>query len=371
MPSTHFSTLLQCPIFPACSGCSKMGATEEIEERTQIETWAKDKGIPFIMKSHSPYGYRIRTKLPCREVNGKIELGLFKRGTHDLVPMPRCPLHTDSINQILPPLKALLTKHKMIPYNEQRHSGLVRAIQITDNRKGDLQIALSLFAKEEHSSFFAELLTLGKNLSIWTSYHPNPTSNAIFSDSFEHIGGEKDFWIRFGEEEFPFHPGSFIQSNPNLFEELLLDLKEKIPPNSKILEVFAGVGVIGAQFAKTAKEITLVEENPLCEEMFSLFQTKAKCPNLHFRTLGAENLDTLGIYDVLIVDPPRKGLAKEFKELLIQSHIRKVFYVSCSFPSLTRDVKDLDEFFKVTDLKGYLLFPGTEHIETVAELERK
>ncbi len=370
--STTFSTPLKCPIFPACSGCSTMGATEEIEERLKIEGWAKERGLVFKMKSHSPYGYRIRTKLPCREIYGGAELGLFKKGTHDLVPMPRCPLHTDSINQIIAPLKKLLNFHQIKPFNEKDHSGLLRAVQITDNRKGNLQIALSLFVmKKDLEAFFQDLLQLQENLSLWINLHPNPTANAIFSDHWEHVGGDKDFWIRFGKEEFPFHPGSFLQSNPSLFEVLLSDLAEKIPPQSRILDLFAGVGVIGAQIESSAKEVTLIEENLLCEEMFDLFQKRAKHPNLHFKAAGAEDISLFNTYDVLIVDPPRKGLAKQFKELLKASSIEKVLYVSCGFSSLQRDIEDLKEVYELVDLKGYLLFPGTDQVETVAELRRK
>ena len=370
--STDFSTALSCPLFPSCSGCSKMGDTTEIEEKTVLANWANEKKIPFLLRSHTPYGYRIRTKLPCRRVKNKIELGLFKRGTHDLVPMPRCPLHTDAINQMIGPLKELFERHRIIPYSEDDQLGELRSVQITDNRKGDLQIALSFFeVRRDLRNFYQDLLALRKNTSLWINHHTNPTSNTIFSDQWEHIGGERDFWIRFGKEEFPFHPGSFLQSNPALFEILLSDLREKISPGSKILDLFSGVGVIGSQFADVAKEVVLIESNPLCKEMFDLFQKKSKHVNLLFRTQGAENLTESMSYDALIVDPPRKGLSKSLKEHLVKSPIEKVIYVSCGLQSLQRDVQNLEEMYELVDLKGYLLFPGTDQIETVAELKRK
>jgi tRNA/tmRNA/rRNA uracil-C5-methylase (TrmA/RlmC/RlmD family) len=162
--------------------------------------------------------------------------------------------------------------------------------------------------------------------------------------------------------KIPFHPGAFSQTHLPLFEKILWQIQEWVKPDERVLELYAGVGAIGLSLLNKTKRVTMVENNPFAYLSFK--ETQVDLPYLCIDAKEASFSD----WDLVIVDPPRKGLDKE---ILAKIDSSRLIYVSCGFDSFQRDAKDLvSRGWKIKEAKGYLLFPGTNHVETVTLLER-
>ena len=75
--------------------------------------------------------------------------------------------------------------------------------------------------------------------------------------------------------------------------------------------------------------------------------------------------------DVVFIDPPRKGCDKTAIETLLKIEAKKIVYISCNPATLARDLKLLEEKYKIEEITPVDMFPWTSHIETICILERK
>ena len=172
---------------------------------------------------------------------------------------------------------------------------------------------------------------------------------------------------------------SFYQVNHAMAERLYDKAREYANPNGKnIIDLYCGAGTIGLSMAKDAKSIIGVEIIPEAIED-AKFNAKANgIENARFicadASDAAEQLAKEGIKaDTVIVDPPRKGCAKEVIEIIANDFAPKsVVYVSCDPATLARDIKIFGELgYNLVEYTPCDLFPRTSHVETVALLSRQ
>jgi tRNA/tmRNA/rRNA uracil-C5-methylase (TrmA/RlmC/RlmD family) len=320
-------------------------------------------------------GWRTRAKLAVRGKSTHPQIGLFHRGSHDVVDIPDCPLHHPAINHALSILKQKMIQEKIEPYCEKNHRGLLRYIQLVVERKTNkVQLVLVLNAttvdpKIKH--FFKHEFWH----SIWVNLHTKP-NNAIFSEKWQILEGEPYLFETLCGIEFCFHPASFSQAHLPLFEQMLICMKKEVLPNKRVVEFYAGVGCIGLSLLEKSQSLVCSEINPFAQECFE--KTVAKLPQhlqekASFRTGSTEQcIDLLEEAEVVIVDPPRKGLDRQFRERLKNSpSVQQILYVSCGFSGFQRDCLDLIESgWQLEKAAGYLLFPGSDHIEMMASFKK-
>lgn len=311
-------------------------------------------------------GWRTRAKLAVR---GNVEIGLFKAGTHDVVDIAACPLHHPSIDKAILLLRKAMQACRISAYDEKTLKGLVRYAQFFVERKtGKVQLTLVLNAPHCPENFIDYLARDPLFHSIWINVQQLYT-NRIFGDEWKHCCGEKYLWEEYNGIKVAFHPACFSQAHASLFEKMLLSIKSLVKPGQRIVEYYAGVGAIGLTLASEAKHLTCIEINPFAKECFALSSQHPA----HFE-VGAtdEKLSFLNDADVVIVDPPRKGLSRAFIDALIAAeNVKQLIYVSCGFDSFKRDVTILQTAgWRLEKCEGYLFFPGTNHVELLASLVR-
>lgn len=345
-----------CVHFSLCSGCA-------IDEPVDAPVWQEarayfhEKGIEPAIYTDGFLKTRMKAKLAIRPGP---QIGLFKKGTHEILPIPHCLVHHPSINEAVKIVKEEMRKQNIRAYDESASGGLLRYMQCFVDRKTS-RVQLVLVATEEIDSFCASLLKYDLWHSIWQNIQTAST-NAIFGSTWKHFYGESFLWQPIGKDLFPFHPAAFSQVHFPLYEKMLEKIDQWIPPHQKIIELYAGVGVIGLSLLHKAKALTLVENNPYA---YLSFQQMRK--NVPYLCIDAECADTQG-YDVTIVDPPRKGLGAALIAKIASSQL---IYVSCDFNSFKNDAEMLiKQGWRLTNAAGYLLFPGTNHVEIVSRFER-
>lgn len=182
--------------------------------------------------------------------------------------------------------------------------------------------------------------------------------------SCENINGKKLF---FGQD-------TFFQINIAMLKELINDLKINLALNGNetLADIYCGVGTFGIILSDNAKKVLAVESS---------------ADNIPFlmKNIAENNKNNISVYegpgeylidsvlsqkpDVIILDPPRKGLDAKITKALIEKHSGLIAYISCDPSTLIRDLKILSNRFKISFLRCYDFFPHTPHIETLCVLK--
>ena len=172
---------------------------------------------------------------------------------------------------------------------------------------------------------------------------------------------------------------SFYQVNHHqaqrLYEAAIA--QAEITKEDTVLDLYCGVGTITLCMAKAAGQVLGVEVIPQAVEDARDNARRNGIENARFfcgdAGQAALELEQSGIRaDVVVVDPPRKGLNGDTIEALSRFAPRRIVYVSCDPATLARDVALLKERgYRVKNAMAADLFPRCAHVETVVLLSRK
>lgn len=382
--SHKFSNKIDCEHFGSCSGCIYSSCEHSPELFLQAQEFFQQLGIRLHLVQGNPIRWRMRAKLAVR----KRQIGLFQKNSHEILAIPHCQVHSSRINEAVARLKKALIESSLSSYDEVSGKGDLRYIQcVVERRSQKVQMSLVLNCKSQNSDtiaiwqdFLAKLYEEDKEEfwhSLWLNFQPLKT-NAIFGPDWLHLFGQACIWEEIGGNEIAFGPAHFGQANLDVFDLLLAELQEKLPSNSRVIELYAGVGAIGLSVAKKASSVLFVEREKSSEHYFLLAKEKLS-PHIQkklsfFIASSAEQLNLLEGADVCIVDPPRKGLETRVREAIIDSQsLTKLFYISCHFDSFRKDCEAIlaSDKWRLIDATSYLFFPGTNHIEIFAIFEKK
>jgi tRNA/tmRNA/rRNA uracil-C5-methylase (TrmA/RlmC/RlmD family) len=364
-----------CPHFPLCSGC------ESIPDASRPPIWEEilhffQTAAPSLKLDLITQGFdqsRYKAKLAVRPGP---KIGLFQKNSHRVISIPECKVHQTSINLAVRWVESAIHSSKISLYDEASSSGLLRYLQLFVQREtGLIQLTVVVNAplpNPELEHFCEELLKTGPWHSIWLNFHPG-TSNRVLGESWKLVFGEPFLWQTLHYTHVAFHPGAFSQSHLPLFEKMLETLEAWINPQETILELYAGAGAIALSLRAKAKQFYLVENNPWAHLSFqeSLKQLSPE-ERQRFVYLNQPDKEALPLFEtssLILVDPPRKGLDAAVLQRLCDQSSSQLIYISCGFESFKRDcTRLLAAGWKIEKAQGYLLFPGTNHVEMVVHL---
>jgi tRNA/tmRNA/rRNA uracil-C5-methylase (TrmA/RlmC/RlmD family) len=181
---------------------------------------------------------------------------------------------------------------------------------------------------------------------------------------------------RFGGAAVYYPPGAFGQSNLDIAERIVEHVGAHVPEGSRVAEFYAGVGAIGLSVLHRVRSIRMNELSPHSLQGLELgltgldADTRAKVEVVPGP--AGEACHAASGADVVIADPPRKGLDRELVEYLVEQAPHRFIYVSCGLESFLADAARLTAGgnLRLTGLTAFNLMPYTEHVETVACFER-
>ena len=377
---TEFPTKdITCSLFPRCSGCKLQKNVRLPPVWKEITDFFEQKNIIAELVSREITEYRSKAKLAVRGSTTFPQIGLFMEGTHKVMDMPFCPLHYPIMDKATALIKEKMVQYEIVPYEESGSKGCLRYIQMMVNRKTN-KLQLSLVVNGENLSekefkFIQDIYESGSFWhSIWVNFLPGST-NTILGNNWKLLHGEEEFWQELLGIDFYFHPSCFSQAHLSVFEEMLKYIDFLVPKASSVLELYAGVGCIGLYLAQKASKVVLVESSIKAQECFEKTASKLseeisrKCT--FFSSSVEDMIFPIEKIDILIVDPPRKGLSKKCKEKINLLQPTQLIYVSCGPISFIRDSKELlEKGWILNKARGFLLFPGTDHAEIIASFTR-
>jgi 23S rRNA (uracil1939-C5)-methyltransferase len=376
------SSLTACPHRPPCPGCPRFGEPGiAFRAGGALEELARNHALPLVrIVSGRTAGFRHRARLAIRGRLGTPKLGLFELNSHRVVHIPNCSVHHPLINRTANVVRRALVDAKVTSYSDAAHLGLARYIQVVVERSSQTAQVV-IVANSATPEPLAECLNLirerlGEELhSLWFNSNLE-RSNTILGPNFHAWCGPESVVERFGAALVHYPPGAFGQSNLDIAEQIIAHVREQIPAGARVAEFYAGVGAIGLSVLERVSEITMNELSPSSLRGLDLGLAQLSAAERAKISLlpgeaGANRL-AMSDFQMVIADPPRKGLDPELTEQL-SSHPPEAFiYVSCGLESLLRDAAQLTApgKLRLAALTAFNLMPFTEHVETVARFQR-
>jgi 23S rRNA (uracil1939-C5)-methyltransferase len=376
------ATSAACPHRPPCPGCPRFG--ERGISRAACEALnglATAHGLPPVrVISGATSGFRHRARLAIRGRVGSPKIGLFELDTHHVVHIPGCIVQHPLINRVANVVRRALVDAKLTCYSDNAHLGLARYLQVVVERSSQ-SAQLVIVGNSENAEPFASFLELvrtrlGSELhSLWFNSNREPT-NTILGPTFRKWCGPESVVEHFGGPAIHYPPGAFGQNNLEIAQQIIEHVRTEVPQGSRAAELYAGVGAIGLSLLERTAELRLNEVGT--QSLHGLELGLAQLPPEERAKVSVtpgpagEAREIASGVDVVIADPPRKGLDEPLTDFLRDAPPARFVYVSCGLDSLIQDTARLTSGGKLrlAALTAYNLIPFTEHVETVARFER-
>ena len=380
-----------CSTYKRCGGCNlrhiKYEETLKMKQnavQSLVNKTLKNKlQVQETIGMDNPYHYRNKAQYPVGiDKKGEPVIGVFANRTHEVIPIENCLIQNPKSEEIAKFILNFIKKEHISIYNEETRKGLFRHIVIKVGIKtGEIMCILVIngktIPKEEIIiknlvENFPLIKTIVKNINT-------KNTNVILGQENINIYGNGHIEDILGEYKFKISPLSFYQVNP-IQAEKLYELGVKMAEISKedtVFDLYCGIGTISIFMAKYAKKVYGVE---IVEDAIKDAKENAKLNNVtntEFFAGDAEIvLDELinqkkVIPDIVMFDPPRKGLAKNSINDILSIKPKKIVYISCNPATLVRDLAEFESLYEVKSIVPVDMFPFTSHVECVALMGRK
>ena len=379
----------ECPVAKLCGGCDFWHMDYEEETRLKAERvrtclnrlGGENLEKVDILSAPTCYGYRTKAQYPVAAKKGRAYAGFFKAGTHDVVENNRClilPAETDAVKDAV---MDYVNQFRITAYDENSHTGLLRHIYV---RRGAVsgQILVCLVVNGRKLPRVEELLKRLQKIPGFTTLVLSVNTkkgNAVLGDEFITLHGPGYIEDTLCGLNFRLSPRSFYQVNHHqaqrLYEAAIA--QAEITKEDTVLDLYCGVGTITLCMASAAGKVIGVEVIPQAVEDAKDNAKRNGIENAEFfcgdAGQAALELEKQGIQaDVVVVDPPRKGLNADTIEALARFAPRRIVYVSCDPATLARDVALLKERgYRLKNALAADLFPKTAHVESIVTLIRE
>ncbi|MBE6564957.1 MAG: 23S rRNA (uracil(1939)-C(5))-methyltransferase RlmD [Ruminococcaceae bacterium] len=385
-PSPH-RTEAACSVSGKCGGCVYMHVEYEYEKQLKRENVRKafaDHGLFPVVEEVRDDGriHRHRNKA-MYPVDGALKIGFFRAKTNDIIEQTDCLLQPAVFADIVEEVKAFCLENKISGYDRESGKGLLRHLYL---RMGEAtgEVLLCVVHNGRSMPCEEELCARVRRVCpalVGVMVNENgDRGSKITGERYRCLWGRPYLTDVLCGVTLKIHPNSFYQVNrggAELLYDLAIDEVEKAKPK-RVLDLFCGIGSIGLAAAKRLEGIELcgyeivpeaVENAKENAELNGIENARFVCGDLDGEVSGLDAL--LKTSDLVILDPPRKGIDETLCEKLIASGIRHIVYVSCDCKTLARDCALLTQGgYTLSSVKPVNLFPRTKHCECVLTLTR-
>lgn len=328
--------------------------------------------------SPDQYQYRNKAQFPVRMVDGQAVAGLFRRDSHDLVPISTCAVQYPNTMKVMDAVVKMINDLQIPVFDPENHSGIIKTLVVRESHStGEIQ--LTLITNTPKLIHKHQLLTRIKQelpavSSVMQNVNPGDSS-LVWGKQMIHLAGKEAITESLMGLDFHLSARSFLQLNPvqtdNLYEETAKALN--LHGDDVLVDAYAGIGTIGLSLAPRVKRVVGMET---ISEAVADANANAKLnglTNAHYECGAAEELlpkwQAEGLkFTALVVDPPRTGLDQALIKAILQTKPAKFAYVSCNMASLARNLRALSRVYRVDYLQPVDMMPQTPRCEAVVKL---
>jgi 23S rRNA (uracil747-C5)-methyltransferase len=378
-----------CPYFSAgtCGSCNllsveagqRIATKEGIILKTLSDRGLTPRIIEPIHVPKSPWGSRCKTKVSVTGTVNAPSLGIVRSdlSSQDL---SSCPLTPHHVQELFLSIREIIKEANLVPYNIQERTGELKNIIVMNNHDVSQGIVRFVLRSSE------AIPRIRKNIVGLQRKHPwatvvscniQPIAAAILEGPGEEIlTQERSIDVQYNDIMLTFMPQSFMQVTHEIAEALYHRAATYVRENSfsHALDLFCGVGGFSLSITSSVPQITGVEVSPMAIE--SARHSAARLAASHASFFADDVEAFLGRTlvhepDLVIVNPPRRGLSAEIRKRLLGLKPRSIVYSSCDPQTFARDVGDLATEFDLITLSPFDMFPLTDHCEVLGILERR
>ena len=407
----------RCKHFGVCGGCKwqilpydeqlKYKQQQIVDNLTRIGKIELLEISPILGSKHI-YEYRNKLEFTCSDrkwfpwevieaaggldkVDSTYGLGFHIPNCFDKVlDIEECHLMPDINNRIRNAVREYARTHGLTFYNEHTHEGLLRNLILRNNHKGELMLVVSfgepIINNQSTISNFLEKLHEDFPEIVSLMY----VENTKFNDTI----GDLEVKTYFGQDhimetmeglQFKVGPKSFYQTNTEQAYELYKVAREfafdQLPMTNDqlplVYDLYTGTGTIANFVARQARQVIGIEYVPEAIEDAKVNSKINGIDNTLFFAgdmkdiLNDDFVARYGRPDVIITDPPRAGMHEDVVNVILNAAPQRIVYVSCNPATQARDLALLDAKYRVTRVQPVDMFPHTQHVENVVQLELK
>ena len=380
-----------CETYKRCGGCNLRHI--DYEETLNIKQEKVQNLINKTLVNHikvsktvgmgNPYNYRNKAQYPIgTDKNGEKVLGVFAKRTHEIIPIKECKIQKEISYQIAKYILDYIKENNISVYNEKKQKGLVRHIVTKVGiQTNEIMCIIVINGKEIPNELtlanniidrFPMVKTVVKNINT-------KNTNVIMGDKNEAIVGRGYITDVLGDYIFKISPMSFYQVNPTQAEALynIAIEKAQIGKDDIVCDLYCGIGTIGIFASKFAKKVygieivkQAIEDAHINAKLNNIKNIEFMCGDVEEsfeKLVKKEKINP----NVVIVDPPRRGLDGNTIENILKLDVKKVVYISCNPATMVRDLKMFEKKYDVKEVQPVDMFPFTSHVECVAVLYLK
>lgn len=341
----------ECPYYERCGGCHLMHQKYSESQLPFKINKVKDvftkfsslKEIPIKEICTNLEEFYYRNKLTLHVQNGQI--GLYQKNSNQIVPIKKCLICNEDINQTLSLIEEKIKQKKLIK-------------QIIIKTTSTHEVMVIITGEIEAKELFC--LESEKIKSVILNHKVIKGKDCII-EKIHHL-------------KFKISANTFFQVNtkmiPVLYGIVEKYLKEKEYHN--VLDLYCGSGTISLLLSQKVEHVTGIEvvEDAIKDAKYNA--TLNEITNVDF-LLGKveDHIDLFENIDLIVVDPPRSGLDKNVVHNILRIKPQTIIYVSCDPITLVRDIEMLKEKYSLLEVTPVDMFPNTYHVECVCVLNRR
>ena len=382
-----------CITYKRCGGCSlrhvKYDTTlkmkKNVVQNLVNKTLDNKVKVDDVLGMDNPFYYRNKVQFPVGiSKDGKPQIGVFANRTHEIIPVKNCLIQDKKAQEIAKRLFEYWIENNNSVYDEISMQGCLRHIVVKMGKKTNEYMCIIVVNSNNIACQLEKDLiqfltqTFPEIKTIIINFNKKNT-NVILGDKNKIIYGNGFITDILGGYTFKISPYSFYQVNP-IQTEKLYEIAVKganISKDDIVFDLYCGIGTISLFMAKYAKKVYGVE---IVDEAIKMARENAiinSTKNVEFLVGDTrEVLDDLIevrniIPDVVMFDPPRKGLDKHSINCILRIQPKRVVYISCNPATLVRDLHFLEDSYDIKSIKPVDMFPFTSHVECCALLELK
>ena len=379
-----------CAHYPACGGCRFQDLAYEAQiaaKHGQVEDALRRIGriaappLEPIVGAEDVFHYRNKLEYSFTQLEDGPTLGFHKAGRWDeVLEIERCWLTTELGNAIRNTVREWARGERLVAYDQADQTGYLRHLVVREGRNtGQALVQLVTASGEKYDTghFVDVLRAFPEVRSIHWAENASPAEVTNLPTRL--LWGEEAIEEQLCGLRFRVRPNAFLQTNTGMAERLYGVAREfaALTGQETVYDLYCGIGTIGLTLAREALTVWGID---VSEESIACALENADLNEIANAAFFAGNVgqsleelhERSGDPDVVIVDPPRAGLAGKALRRLGEIGAPRIVYVSCNPTTLASDVKTLraEYGYDLLRARPVDMFPHTPHVETVALLER-
>lgn len=384
--------LSECPVSEKCGGCCfrhiSYDAELKVKEQKVKDAFLRighlDVGISPIIGSPETDRYRNKAQYPVgsdTRSNSPL-IGFYAQNSHRIIPCKDCLLQPEIFKDILETVENWIVDFKVSVYDELSGKGLLRHIYIRRAHfTGEVMVCLVINDEgiPHEKELIDDLKSAIPNFKTFVININKSNTNVIMGDTCKTLYGDGFITDTLLGCKFKISPLSFYQVNSEQCETLYKKAAEfaDLHEDEFLLDLYCGTGTIGLTMADRVSKLIGVE---IIDDAVKNAKENAKVngfSNAEFfcgdalliaKKLKDENTKP----DVILIDPPRKGMGDGLVDTVNDMEPKRIVYISCDPATLARDCARLSDLgWRVKEVQPVDMFPHTAHVETVVLLSKE